>query len=153
MAKYDGWLTPQGLDRIEQLCGKGLTDKELAAAMHITDRTLREWKEKYSGISGAIERGRVGAQEQIENALFQRALGGVRGVLKPVRRKIREYDEHTGKCIREEEIVELHEEEVYIPPDTNAIKFYLTNRDPEHWSSKIEVQADGSIRMEDVADE
>lgn len=153
MAKYDEWLTPQGLDRLEQLSGRGLTDRELAAALRITDRTLREWQEKYSGISDAIAHGRRGAQEQIENALFRRALGGVHGVLKPVKLRIREYDENTGRCVREEETVELREEEVYIPPDTNALKFWLTNRAPEKWTNRLEVQADGSIRMEDVADE
>lgn len=149
MAKYREWLTPQGLDRIEQLCAKGLTDMELSAALGIADRTLREWKEKFSGISGAMARGRRCAQEQIENALHVRALGGIHGVKKPVKRRIREFDDK-GNCIREEEIIEYVEDEVYIPPDTNAIKFYLSNRDPEHWSNKVEVQADGKLSLEEL---
>lgn len=150
MAKYDYWRTELGLGRIEEFCENGLDDGELARAMEITDRTLRDWKKRFPEIPQAITRGRGGARVQIKNALFERAKGGYRTVKKPMKRRIREYDETTGRCIREEEIIDLAEETIYIPPDTNAIKFWLTNRDPEHWQNRVELQGTGQLSLEEV---
>lgn len=150
--KYENWRTELGQDRISTWCEDGLTDEELAKAMEISPSTLYDWRQKYPEISEAITRGRGGALVLIKNALFERARGGIQLVTKPIKRRVREFDETTGKCIREEEIIEYATEEVYIPPDTNAIKFFLTNRDPEHWTNRVEVKADGAITLEDLAD-
>lgn len=147
--RSDKWRTELGLGQIEQYCEDGLTNEELAKAMGISRSTLNDWLLKFPDISDAVTRGRGGARVQIKNALFERARGGVRRIKKPVRRRIRTYDEVTGKVKKEEEVIEYAEEEVYIPPDTNAIKFYLKNRDPEHWSDKVEMDVQG-LRLEDL---
>ena len=148
MAKYDEWLNERGLGLIEGWAGDGLDDEQLARAMRINPRTLREWKKKFSEISAAILRGRGGAQVQIENALFQKAKGFHAKVHKPMKRRVREFDPETKRCIREEEIVEIVEEEIYVPPDTNAMKFWLTNKGPERWGERITVE--GGVSLEDI---
>jgi len=148
--KYEFWRTERGLGEIQEICEGGLTDRELAAAMKISYSTLQEWLKKFPEIRDAAERGRGGARVQIENALFQRAMGGYRTVKKPVKRRVREYDPETRRCIREEEIYDTVDEEIYIPPDTAAIKFFLTNRGPKRWSNRVELQGDARITMEDL---
>lgn len=148
--RYEEWLTERGLGMIEAWCQDGLEDHELAEIMKISPRTLRDWKTRHAAIAAAIRRGRGGAQVQIENALFQKAKGYKETVRKPMKRRIREYDPETKRCVREEEVVDIVEEEIYIPPDTNAAKFWLTNRAPERWNEKLQVESSGGLRLEDL---
>ena len=148
--KYAQWITELGLGKIEAWCEDGLTNEELAKAMGVNPDTLYRWQKEHPEISEAITRGRGGALVQIKNALFERARGGIRIVRKPVKIRRREYHGTTGKLILDEEEIQFTEEEIYVPPDTNAIKFWLTNRDPEHWSNKVEVEGIGELQLEDL---
>ena len=148
--KYEQWRTELGLGRIEEWCGDGITDEELARTMHISASTLYEWLKRFPEISEAVTRGRGGALVQIKNALFERAKGGTHAEIKAVKLRRREFDAKTGRCVAEEEYIDYAREEKYFPPDTNAIKFWLTNRDPEHWSNKVELEGGGTLRLEDA---
>lgn len=57
-----------------------------------------------------------------------------------------------GKREKEEERVEIVTETIFVPPDTPAIKFWLTNRMPEKWRDKMDAalsDPDGNaIRIE-----
>ena len=44
--KYQEWLEPEGLLRIEGWARDGLTDEQIAQNMGITAKTLYEWKKK-----------------------------------------------------------------------------------------------------------
>ncbi len=115
-----------------------MDDKELAKAMGISRNTFYKWLKDYSDICDALTRGRGGAREQIENALYLAAQGGIKTVMKPMKRRIREYHPVTGKCMRDEEIIEQVTEEIYVPPNVEADKFYLTNRARSRWELKPE---------------
>lgn len=56
--KYDYWLTPDGLLRLEAYARDGLTDEQIAHNMGITAKTLYEWKNKYGEIREASKRQR-----------------------------------------------------------------------------------------------
>ena len=81
----------------------------------------------------------------MEASLLERSLGGAHVVAKAVKLKEVEYDER-GRRIREVERVEMAEETVYVPADTAAIRFFLTNRAPEKWKNKTELAADPETR-------
>lgn len=148
--KFQIWLTERGLGMIEGWCGDGLTDGELARKMGIAESTLYDWVKRYPEISETMRRGRGGAQVQIENALFQRAKGGFFTVEKPVKLRRRQYDPVTGKCVKEEEYIHVADEEIYVPPDTKAAIFWLSNRAPERWAEKVRLEGDGVLRLEDA---
>jgi transposase len=148
--RYEEWLTERGLGMVEAWCQDGLEDRQLAAAMKISLRTLQDWKRRFAPIAAAISRGRGYAQVQIENALFQRAKGYNEKVMKPFKVRKREYDPETKRCIREEEVIEYHEEETHVPADVNAAKFWLTNRAPERWSEKVLVENTGELTLEQL---
>ena len=64
---------------------------------------------------------------------------------KPFKLKKVTYDKKTGKKTKEEETVEYATEEVYIPPDTVAMIFWLKNRKPDVWKDRPEnIQAESS---------
>lgn len=144
-AKYKKWLTAEGQRQIEDWAAVS-TDEELAAKMCVSVSTYYKWLKDYSEISEAVTRARAGAQgaaavEAVEQSLYSRCLGGAFPVRKGHKVREIEYDDR-GRKVRETERIELVEETTYVPADTNAIKFFLTNRAPEKWRNKTELSGD-----------
>ncbi len=73
--KYEYWLTPEGLLKLEGWARDGLTDEQIAQNVGISRSTLNEWKIKYSDISDTLKRGKEVIDRKVENALLKRALG------------------------------------------------------------------------------
>lgn len=131
--KYQEWLEPEGLLKIEGWARDGLTEEQIAENMGVTRETLRVWKNKYSVISATLKRGKEVVDRQVENALLQRALGY-------------EYTETTREYIPE--LGEMHvtkEVTKQVAPDTTAQIFWLKNRKPQEWRDKRDVDLSGSI--------
>lgn len=133
--KYQKWLEPEGLLKIEGWAHDGLTDEQIAVNMGINVATLYAWKNKYNEISEALKRGKEVIDRQVENALLKRALGY-------------EYEEISEKY----ELGILTERKVtkkQVVPDTTAQIFWLKNRKPDEWrdkrdvESKVEFESDG----------
>ena len=147
--KYEQWLTPEGLLKIEGWAKDGLTMEEIAACMNVSRSTLNEWAKKYSDISDTLKKNKEIADRKVENSLYERALGGLHKVLKAFKVKETYYDDHGRKC--EKEHIETAEEEIYIPGDTTAQIFWLMNRKPEVWKNKKLVEAEvGTKKLEDL---
>lgn len=144
--KYEYWKTPEGLLRLEGWARDGLTDEQIAENIGISRSTLAEWKKNHPDISDTLKKGKEIVDRQVENALFERALGGVHKVKKTFKVKQTYYDDHGRKCEKEE----LKEgfDEVYIPGDTTAQIFWLKNRKPETWRDKQSVELSGSLETE-----
>lgn len=73
--KYEYWLTPEGLLRLEAWARDGLVDEQIAENIGINPATLYDWKKKYPKISESLKRGKEVIDIQVENALLKRALG------------------------------------------------------------------------------
>lgn len=148
--KYAKWVTAEGQEKITALAAVK-TDEELAAEMGIACSTLYLWMKKHTEISEAITRGREGAlaqkaNEKVEQSLFDRCLGGPQTVMKAVKVRDVEYDA-TGRKIKETEHVEMAAETTYVPADTQAIKFWLTNRAKDRWKNNVEIGADDKTQQ------
>ena len=118
--KYQKWLEPEGLLKIEGWARDGLTDEQIAQNMGITPKTLYRWKEEYCQICQSLKKGKEVVDRAVENALLKRALGCT------VTEKTTMYDENGEKT--SERVVEKD-----IPPDTTAQIFWLKNRKPQEW--------------------
>ena len=79
----------------------------------------------------------------VEQALYQSAVGGVRPVSKLFKLKRVEYDDQTGKQVREYEEIVTGTEEVYDTPSTTAQQFWLKNRLPRQWGGGEDPAPDG----------
>ena len=119
--KYEAWLEPENLLRLEAWARDGLTLEQIAHNIVGNVKTLREWRELYPPICTALKKGREVVDIEVENALIKRAL---------------------GYCY-EETMVEDNPEgrktritQKFIPPDVAAIVFYLKNRLPAKWRDK-----------------
>lgn len=129
--KYEYWLTPDGLLRLEAYARDGLTDEQIANNMGINRRTLTDWKKKYDPISLTLKKGKEVVDIQVENSLLKRALGY----------KYKETTkELTDNGIQVTKIVEKE-----VVPDTTAQIFWLKNRKPKEWRDKQEMEHSGSI--------
>lgn len=135
--KYQEWIEPEGLLKIEGWARDGLTEEQIAHNMGIRRETLIEWKKKYPNISNTLKRGKEIIDRQVENALLKRALGYS---YKETTRELI-FDNGTGKT--EFKITKEVEKEVV--PDTTAQIFWLKNRKPEEWREKQEVQMSGAV--------
>lgn len=124
--KYQEWLTPDGITRLEAWARDGLTDEQLAAKIGITATTLYDWKKKYPVISEALKRGKEVVDVEVENALLKRAMG-----YEYTETRTETADDGTVKTIVMQKTM---------PPDTTAQIFWLKNRRPAVWRDKQQVE-------------
>lgn len=126
--KYQEWLEPEGLLKIEGWARDGLTDEQIAHNMGISTSTLYEWKNAHSEISETLKRGKEVIDRQVENALLKRALGY-------------EYEEiaekFEGGVLTERKITKKQ-----VVPDTTAQIFWLKNRKAKDWKDNPVYNAD-----------
>lgn len=137
--KYQKWLEPDNLLRLQAWARDGLTDEQLAHNMGITARTLYVWKNKYIQISQALKKGKEVVDIQVENALLKRALGYSYNEV--VRERV--FDNETGE--HNLEITKTVKKEV--APDTTAQIFWLKNRKPIEWRDRKETEISGGLSV------
>lgn len=120
--KYQEWLMPEGLLKIEGWARDGLTDEQIAQNMGIAYSTFRSWRDKFSAISAVLKKGKEVIDRQVENALLKRALGYE---YEEVKEKF-EGGVLTERTVTKKEVV----------ADTTAQIFWLKNRKPDKWRDK-----------------
>jgi hypothetical protein len=104
----------------------------LARFFNVSVSTIWLWRLAYEDFSNAVRLGKKVADERVEQALFDRAVG---------------YDFDTFKIVRDENgqpaisapFIE------HMPPDVGAIKTWLYNRRPDRWKEKVEVANTGGL--------
>lgn len=136
--KYEYWLTPEGLLKLEGWARDGLTDEQIAYNMGICRDTLIQWKKRYSDISDTLKKGKEVVDRQVENALLKRALGY-------------KYTEVTKERV-EGGFVVTKEVTKEVVPDTTAQIFWLKNRKPNEWRDKNNVELEGEIGVNIIDD-
>lgn len=128
--KYQEWLEPDGLLKLEAWARDGLKDVELAEKIGINVATLYVWKNEHPEIAEALKRGKDVVDIEVENALLKRALGY-------------QYDEVTrervyNKLTDQHEFVETKRVTKEVQPDVAAIAIWLKNRRSDKWRDKPE---------------
>lgn len=136
--KYEYWLTPEGLLKLEAWARDGLIDEQIAENIGINPATLYEWKKRYPKISESLKKGKEVVDIQVENALLRRALGY-------------EYTEVTQEVCENAEIGEMElrvtkKVTKEVVPDTTAQIFWLKNRKPNEWRDKQNMELSGEIK-------
>lgn len=130
------WSGKAQLEKIKEWAEDGLSAKQIAENMGISRSTLYEWIQKSTDIADSFTCGRAGAIANVENQLYKKTQGYNVGVKKVIKLKKAEYKD--GKLVRAwEEPLEVTEE-IHVPADTTAIKFYLTNMLPDKWKNNAD---------------
>lgn len=116
-----------------KLCLLGATDVEIADIFGVSETTVNEWKKKHEEFSFALKKGKLIADSEVANKLYQRALGY----------------EHADEEIKTvaipgggSEIERVSVTKIYPPDPTSAI-FWLKNRQPGKWRDKQDITLAG----------
>ena len=135
-ARYQDWITEEGLLKIEGWARDGLTEERIAEKMGVSRKTLFNWKKQHLPILHALKRGKEVIDRQVENALLKRALGY-------------KYDEVTKEMVEDGTgrmaVTKIVTKEVH--PDTTAQIFWLKNRKPNEWRDKKETELSGGLEL------
>lgn len=122
MGKYEEKVLPR-LEEIGIWAKEGWTEKEIAEELKISYSGFRNYKKQHLELVGILTENKKIADSAAKGALFQKVIG------QSYIKEIRERDEN-GR------LVIVKKETVVIPPDTQAAKFWLANRDPENWKNR-----------------
>lgn len=118
----------------ERLVRLGLTDSEIAEFLQVDPVTIYRWKDKYPKFCKALKRGKKEADDLVEASLYKRATGFSRKAVKifmPAGAEAPVYAEYVE----------------HFPPDPGAAKMWLTNRKPDEWRERQQVEHSGTINM------
>lgn len=118
-------IIKENLNRIEKWVASGLSMKDIAHNLGISERTLYKYKAEDPQFMQTVKKARQVAVEILENTMFKSATGFIQTVKKY--EKVKRCTYKDGRKLKEwEEIVELEVEE-YFKPDITAGIFLLKN--------------------------
>jgi len=149
-AKYQEWLTPDGLMCIAAWTRDGLDKEQVAIKCGVSRETFRRWCKQFPEIAQAVSRSSEPVDVEVENSLHNRSLGYTVQLKKTF--KIRRV-KYNDKGVKIEEYEELAQgiDEMHIPADTVAMIYWLKNRKPDRWKDKREVLTNINLDIEDIS--
>ena len=122
-------------EQARKLCLLGATDAKLADFFEVDEATINRWKHDFPEFCKSLKAGKMQADAEIAESLFNRARGYVAPDL-----DIKMY---------EGQIIETPYMKHY-PPDATSMIFWLKNRQPDLWREKreaVEVNDDNEITI------
>lgn len=122
-------------EQARKLCLLGATDAKLADFFEVDEATINRWKHDFPDFCKSLKAGKIQADAEIADSLFNRAKGYVAPDL-----DIKMY---------EGEIIETPYMKHY-PPDATSMIFWLKNRQPDLWREKreaVEINDDNEITI------
>ncbi len=123
-------------EQARNYCLLGATDKQLGAFFDVDERTINRWKKDHTEFCQSIRAGKEIADMQVAESFFNNAKGFISFQKKAFKKKV--WNEKAKRLIDEIEIVD---EIVQHPPNTQAGIFWLKNRQPDKWKDKTEIAA------------
>ena len=131
IGKYQEWLEPDSLLKLQAWARDGLTDKQIAHNIGVNEATLNRWKSAHAPILQALKRGKEVIDREVENALLKRALGY-------------SYNEVTQEPDEQGDLTITKIVTKQVAPDTTAQIFWLRNRKGMVWSNKDALDAENT---------
>lgn len=116
-------------EQARKLCLLGATDAELGDFFEVDERTINNWKDAHPEFFQSIKRGKLQADADVADRLYQRAMGFEHNDV--------HVSNHQG-MITLTPIRKIH------APDTTAAIFWLKNRQSKKWRDKQEVEHSGN---------
>lgn len=132
------WEKPEKLELLTAWARDGLSMEQIAHNMGISKKTLYNWQLSSLPILHSLRKGKEESDSEVENTLFKKCNGFIKEVIKPMKIRKAEYDPDTGKKICDYDEIVYVKDQIYVQPDTAAIKYYLSNRLPDKWKDKVE---------------
>lgn len=119
---------PEFAQQAAKLCQLGATDHELAQFFEVDTRTIYRWKNSHPEFCQAVIAGKENADERVERALFNRAVG---------------YTFESEKVFQYQGVIVRADTLEHVAPDPGAAMNWLKNRRPDKWRDKQEHEHTG----------
>ena len=127
---------PDFPDVVRAIAMQGVTDDEHAFSFGLNPSIIRGWRKLYPDFDEAVKEGRTVADLQVIEALHKKAIGHT-------------YD--TDVVIKHGNDYSIETIAKHEPPETNAIKYWLSNRDPDRWNrTALHIQHTGKKGEPDI---
>lgn len=124
--------------QVYKLCLLGATDVQLADFFGVCEKTIHNWAAEEPEFKAARRRGKMIADAEVSNSLYQRANG---------------YSHPEEKIFCQDgQIVRANTTRHY-PPETIACIFWLKNRQPEDWRDKTDIDHGGKVEIVRIIDD
>lgn len=123
---------PEYNRQVELAARAGFIDTDLAELLGVSEATLNNWKKEHPEFLESIKRGKDVADDKVEKALYDRALG------------YSHPDVHISNYkgdVTETEITK------HYPPDPVSMIFWLKNRRKDRWRDKQEIEHSGNVTV------
>jgi hypothetical protein len=122
---------PAYVDQAKKACEAGFTDVEVGKLFGVSEVTINEWKLAHKEFCLALKSGKTAADDRMERSFYQRGLG---------------YDYESKKTVKDntgfEQVTKTTQ---HVPGDVGAQFRWLSNRRPEVWRERHEVDVSGKI--------
>lgn len=115
-----------------RLCLLGLSDAEIAAFFGVRAETIIDWDAAHPEFRQVRAGARDLADANVAARLYQRAMGY-------------EHPE-THIAVSQGVAIQTPTTRVY-PPDTDAARWWLKNRQPQRWRDRTEVETSGTVQL------
>ena len=136
-SKYETHVQPRLLE-IAAWCRDGLTDKEIAERLGISQDSFYVYKNKYTEFSDTLKETKEIADIKVENSLNKNANGYDYEEQTVVMKKEVIYKD--GKRVKEVTYPEVITLTKHKEAETRAQMFWLQNRKPKEWRNQSQVE-------------
>ena len=75
-SRAEEWTTPEKLEELKQIAGRGVTLSTIAKTLGIDRSTLFDWRKRFPSIDSALKSGADMADDAVEDALHKAAVEG-----------------------------------------------------------------------------
>lgn len=141
-SKYETHVLPF-LDKIEKMARKGATAKEIAKKLNVAYSSFKKYMDlgrkgdqRYADLAALYAQACEEPDDNVEASLYKLSTGYTTEVIKHYKIKRIEYDPDTGKRIAEYEELVPAKDEVHVPANVMAQRFWLTNRRGDRWKNE-----------------
>jgi DNA-binding XRE family transcriptional regulator len=114
--------------KIQRLAPLGLTNKQLAAAIDVTETTLYNWQLEHKAFFEELTRSKRNANKIVAASMYQAAIG---------------FSVEEDKIFCTDGKVTTVRTIKNYPPDMKAVALWLKNREPDKWRDKIDHEHTG----------
>ena len=111
-------------EQIKKLAAYGMTDKQLADVLNISEVTLNSYKNNPEFLK-SLKAGKQISDERVERSLFERACG---------------YEHPEDKIFCNDGQIIVEPTIKHYPPDTTACIFWLKNRKKTEWRDTVGIE-------------
>ncbi|MCZ0926469.1 hypothetical protein [Vreelandella janggokensis] len=115
-------------------CLLGATPADVATLLRVSEQTIYNWMSAHPEFGIAMEEGRGVADANVASSLYKRATG---------------FTHRATKVFQYKGVPVVVPYTEVVHPDTSAATFWLTNRQPEQWKNKVEVEEKPTIALVD----